>query len=79
MTADDVAVEGYFGVLDNQGVIRGGELVSLAASQSLGDGRHRFSGELECRFCGRYGFMVRVMPKHKELGLIYEPGYLLWG
>ncbi len=79
LTADDVAVEGYFGVLDNQGVIRGGELVSLAASQSLGDGRHRFSGELECRFCGRYGFMVRVMPKHKELGLIYEPGYLLWG
>lgn len=79
LTAEDVAVEGYFGVLDNQGVIRGGELVGLASSTPLEDGRYRFSGKLECRFCGRYGFMIRVMPKHKTLGLIYEPGYLLWG
>lgn len=79
LTPEEVAVEGYFGVLDNQGVIRGGELVTLTVAEGLEAGRYRFSGELECRFCGRYGFMVRVMPRHKELGLIYEPGYMIWG
>ncbi len=76
---EEVAVEGYFGVLDNQGVIRGGELVPLKTVEALGSGHYRFSGELECRFCGRYAFLVRIMPRHVELGQIYEPGYLIWG
>lgn len=79
LKSDEVAVEGYFGVLDNQGIIRGGEIVPLAVTETLENGGYRFTGELECRFCGRYGFMVRVMPRHAELGLIYEPGYLIWG
>ena len=79
LSPDDVSVEGYFGVLDNQGVIRGGETVPLTVVESLENGYHRFSGDLECRFCGRYGFMVRIMPRHHELGVIYEPGYLVWG
>jgi len=79
LNPDEVAVEGYFGVLDNQGIIRGGEIVPLAVAETLENGRYRFAGDLECRFCGRYGFMVRVMPRHKALGLIYEPGYLIWG
>jgi glycogen phosphorylase len=36
-------------------------------------------GEIECRFCGRHGFLPRVMPRHGELGGIYQPGLLLWG
>jgi starch phosphorylase len=79
LSSDDVIVEGYFGVLDNQGIIRGGEIVPLKVVESLENGYHRFSGDLECRFCGRYGFMVRIMPRHYELGVIYEPGYLVWG
>lgn len=76
---EDVAVEGYFGVLDNQGVIRGGETVPLTEIETLENGHYRFSGSLECRFCGRHGFMVRIMPRHHELGVVYEPGYLVWG
>ena len=48
-------------------------------AEALDAGHYRFTGDLECRFCGRYGFMVRVMPRHKDLGVIYEPGYLVWG
>jgi starch phosphorylase len=40
---------------------------------------HLFRGELECRFSGRHGFLIRLMPKHPELGPIYEPGLLRWG
>jgi starch phosphorylase len=77
--ADEVAVEGYFGVLDPTGNIEGGETVELKMNSILGQGRFEFSGAFECRFCGRHGFMLRIMPRHKILGNIYEPGYLIWG
>jgi starch phosphorylase len=76
---DDVAVEGYFGVLDSTGLIQGGEVVPLDHAADLGNGVHRFEGRIDCRFCGRHGFMLRVMPRHKVLGNVYESGHLLWG
>ncbi len=76
---EDVAVEGYFGVLDSTGNIQGGETVLLENVAPAGGGLYLFSGEIECRFCGRHGFMLRVMPRHKVLGNVYEPGFLLWG
>jgi len=76
---EDVAVEGYFGVLDSTGNIQGGETVPLENVVAAGNGLYRFSGEIECRFCGRHGFMLRVMPRHQVLGNVYEPGYLIWG
>lgn len=76
---DEVAVEGYFGVLDSTGNIQGGETVALSHASDLGNGVHQFAGQIECRFCGRHGFMLRVMPRHKVLGNVYEPGYLVWG
>ncbi|HIJ94450.1 MAG TPA: alpha-glucan family phosphorylase [Desulfuromonadales bacterium] len=77
--ADEVSVEGYFGVLDPTGNIEGGETVALRMTAELGQGRYEFGGSFECRFCGRHGFMLRIIPRHKILGNIYEPGYLIWG
>ncbi|GAM08711.1 glycogen phosphorylase [Geobacter sp. OR-1] len=79
LSLQEVSVHAYFGVLDSRGNIIGGELVPLSDSEELGGGNYRFQGELECRFCGRHGFLVRVMPSHPELGQIYEPGLLRWG
>ncbi|MDD2898020.1 MAG: alpha-glucan family phosphorylase [Desulfuromonadaceae bacterium] len=79
LAAEDVAVEGYFGVLDSTGSILGGETVPLEMTRDLGNGIHEFNGSLECRFCGRHGFMLRVAPHHTILGTIYEPGCLIWG
>ena len=76
---DEVSVEGYFGVLDSTGNIQGGEIVLLEMRSDLGGGVYQFGGAFECRFCGRHGFMLRVMPHHKILGNVYEPGYLIWG
>jgi starch phosphorylase len=53
--------------------------VALEMKNELGGGVYEFGGVFECRFCGRHGFMLRVMPKHKMLGNIYEPGCLIWG
>lgn len=76
---EDVSVEGYFGVLDSTGNIQGGETVKLVMEKDLGGGVYSFSGSFECRFCGRHGFMVRIIPHHAVLGTMYEPGYLIWG
>jgi starch phosphorylase len=76
---DDVAVDAYFGVLDSRGVIVGGELVPLSPDTAGNGSIRRFSGEIECRFCGRHGFLVRIMPRHGVLGPVYEPGLLVWG
>jgi glycogen phosphorylase len=75
----EIAVDVYFGVLDSRGSIVGGEIVSLSSIEEISPGLYRFSGEIECRFCGRQGFMLRVMPNHGELGSVYVPGLLLWG
>ncbi|WP_129124834.1 alpha-glucan family phosphorylase [Geomonas oryzae] len=74
----EIAVEVYFGVLDSRGSIVGGEVVPLAPAPDPERAGH-FGGELECRFCGRHGFMLRVMPRHPELGTVYDPGLILWG
>ena len=79
LAVDEVTVEGYFGVLDSTGTIQGGECVTLQHVAALENAVHQFAGQIECRFCGRHGFMLRVMPRHKLLGTIYEPGYLIWG
>ena len=74
----EIAVEVYFGVLDSRGTIMGGEMVPLVPAEDPERSGH-FGGELECRFCGRHGFMLRVMPRHPELGTVYDPGLILWG
>ncbi|MSN25430.1 MAG: alpha-glucan family phosphorylase [Geobacter sp.] len=79
LPVDEVSVEGYFGVLNSTGNIQGGETVTLQMKNYLGNGRYEFGGVLECRFCGRHGFMLRILPQHKILGNIYEPGYMIWG
>jgi glycogen phosphorylase len=75
---NEIAVEVYFGVLDGKGSIMGGEIVPLQPDDDPLNHGH-FGGELECRFCGRHAFMLRVMPRHPELGTVYDPGLILWG
>jgi starch phosphorylase len=79
ISVDQVSVEGYFGVLDSTGNIQGGETVSLEMKSDLGRGTYQFGGLFECRFCGRHGFMLRIIPRHAIIGTVYEPGYLIWG
>ena len=67
------------GVLDSRGSLIGGETAPLATVEEVSPGVHRFSGTIECRLCGRQGFLVRVLPCHNVLGPIYEAGMLVWG
>ena len=38
-----------------------------------------YAGEIDCTASGQYGFAVRVLPKHADLGNPFEPGLVTWG
>jgi starch phosphorylase len=75
---EELSVEAYFGVLDARDSIMNGAMASLDHAEQLGADLHRFSGEMECRVCGRQGFVIRILPRHPTLGKVYEPGLILW-
>ncbi len=38
-----------------------------------------FKGTIPCRSSGQYGYAVRVLPRHPDLGNPFEPGLVVWG
>lgn len=75
---DQLSVAVYSGILDARDTITEGEETFLSPLEQVGTDLYRFSGDVQCRVCGRQGFAVRIMPKHPQLGPIYEPGLILW-
>ncbi|MGA7828434.1 MAG: glycosyltransferase family 1 protein [Geobacteraceae bacterium] len=75
---EELSVQVYFGILNSQDTIVDGELAPLHPVEQVGAGLHRFSGEIECRSCGRQAFVIQVAPKHPDIGPVYEQGLILW-
>jgi starch phosphorylase len=75
---EEVRVQVYVGVVDNDGRIPEGTPHDLAHEADLGGGRHRFTGEIEARSSGRYGFAVRVIPGGEMFEGVQEPGLMVW-
>jgi starch phosphorylase len=79
VSPDDVSVELYHGLVDSQGNIRNGSVVRMAYKETIGqDGEHWFAGSMFCRETGRYGVVVRVLPRNADLINPYELGLILW-
>lgn len=77
LTSDDVTVQLYQGRLDDKGVIPKGTPITMQA-QGAKDGLEDFAGEILCRHSGRFGYMLRVLPRHEDLVHPYELGLILW-
>ncbi len=75
---EELSVKVYVGILNSQDEIVDGELVPLHPVKQLGTDLHQFSGEIECHVCGRQAFVLQVMPRHPQIGPVYEPGLILW-
>jgi len=77
LSADDVKVQAYAGVLDNDGRIADGAPLDL--SHSGGEaGKHVFEGAIATRSSGKHGFAIRVVPGSELLSQIHVPGLILW-
>ena len=78
LNSDDVEVEMYIGLLDENREINNGSAVPLAVSENLGDGRYCYYGECVCQATGNHGLGVRVIPSHEDLVTKYEMAIILW-
>ncbi len=77
LSADDVAVEVYYGPLDPSGEIRDGAIVAARHDGRDGDG-DIFRAEIPCKTTGRYGYTARILPRHPDLVNAAMPLFLTW-
>ncbi|MGD9959590.1 alpha-glucan family phosphorylase [Nocardioides sp.] len=75
----DVDVQLVFGTIAHDDDLVDTESVSLAATESYEDGRHRYEGSVELARTGPFGYTVRVLPQNDllaspaELGVVALP------
>ncbi|MGL4465472.1 MAG: alpha-glucan phosphorylase, partial [Planctomycetia bacterium] len=79
---DDVTVELYHGDVDAAGAIQTAQASPMALdgkSGAVGSPSFVFEGTITCRASGQHGYSVRVVPRHKHLPHVFEPGLIRWG
>lgn len=80
LAPEEVNVELYHGNLDAMGSINAAQSISMSGNgPSATKGIHTFVGQIPCRNSGQHGYAVRVLPKHRFLPRVYEPGLIRWG
>jgi starch phosphorylase len=78
LAPNDVRMQCYFGPMDSQGQITQGAAVDMTHAEDLGDGKHRFVGELTVSNSGRHGFAMRLIPGNPLMATPFEPGLVVW-
>ncbi|MFZ5585914.1 MAG: alpha-glucan family phosphorylase [Thermodesulfobacteriota bacterium] len=78
LTPQDVACDIYYGPLNADGEFaeRATEGMTVEGGQ---DGVYTFGGQVDCRYTGRLGIKVRVVPYHPHLSSKYALGLAAWG
>ncbi|TAK33318.1 MAG: glycosyltransferase family 1 protein [Chloroflexota bacterium] len=74
---EDVAVEIYHGRIDASLDIAAGTAIPMTYRSSDG-GPATFVGCIPCDSSGQYGYTVRVLPKHEDLGPVCDTGLVRW-
>ncbi len=79
LTAQDVSVELYNGVVDTWGNISDGVPVAMQCESDQSQGGARwFRTDMLCNRSGNMGMSVRVVPHNSDLASPWEPGLILW-
>jgi starch phosphorylase len=79
LSPQDVEVQLFHGVVDNQGEIPAPSTIPMSHNGAAEHGRWVFRGTIPCRSSGQHGFAVRVLPRHRDLGNPFETGLVCWG
>jgi starch phosphorylase len=74
----DVSVELYHGTINGAGEIDSGESTAMQAKPAKQKGLYEYTGYVPCTTAGRFGFAVRILPKHPELNNRHEMGLIYW-
>lgn len=76
---DDVQVQLYHGIVDNNGEISAPHAIPMSHNGAHDGSTWLFKGDIVCKASGQHGFAVRVLPKHEDLANPFEPGLVCWG
>ena len=78
LQSEDVQLELYSGSVNDKGDIVDGTSVIMNYQGLTEDNYSLYTGEVLYRSSGLQGLSLRVLPKHKNLASLYEPGLILW-
>jgi starch phosphorylase len=77
---DDVQVQLFTGLVDNQGEIQRPSTVLMNSDGKAPEANTwLFHGTIACRSSGQHGYAVRILPRHADLANPFEPGLVCWG
>ncbi len=79
LTPDDVEVQLFHGIIDNAGEIPQPATIAMSSNGDHSGSSWSFKGKIRCQSSGHYGYTVRVLPRHANLGNAFEPGLVCWG
>jgi starch phosphorylase len=78
LTAEDVDVQLIHGPVGQADELTSRSIVSMEPAGPAADDHARYTGSLETGHAGRYGFTVRVVPRHPDLVNSSELGLAAW-
>jgi len=76
LSPEEVRVQVYHGLVDNDNQLLNGQAVDLEHTKDLGQSRHQYRGRIRGNTSGRHGFAVRVLSAG-PLGMAM-PGLIRW-
>jgi starch phosphorylase len=78
LSPDDVQVELYLGLVNASEEIVRGQAVTMEMAETLDDGRYLYKAQAACEMSGLHGYTVRILPYHKDLVTLFQPGFVRW-
>jgi starch phosphorylase len=79
LAPSDVEVQLFHGIIDNAGEVPVPDTVAMSSNGERNGNTWLFKGNIRCQNSGHYGYAVRVLPRHPNLGNQFEPGLVCWG
>jgi glycogen phosphorylase len=78
LSADDVDVQLIHGPVGQADELTERTIVSMTPDGAADDHHARYTGSLQTERAGRYGFTVRIVPRHPDLVSPAELGLAAW-
>ena len=76
---NDLAIECYYGVLDQAGEINGGKSILMTCGGENKDKTYTYEGKIPLDNAGLHGYAIRILPRHDNMVSQYVPGLVHWG
>ena len=78
LSADDIAVELYYGPLDEDGQLNDGRVLPMEQTGTEDGSRVRYAAQMPCGRTGSSGYTVRVIPQHDLLDNPRDMSMVRW-